>query len=48
MPENDENLLATQSAYLEAGIHIATKVKSPGMKKFIYKIREDGLYLFDL
>jgi small subunit ribosomal protein S2 len=43
-----EELLAHQSDYLEAGIHIATKTKSPGMKKFIYKTRDDGLYLLDL
>lgn len=41
-------LLANQNDYLEVGVHIATKVKSAGMKKFIYKIREDGLYLLDL
>ncbi|MEM3841256.1 MAG: 30S ribosomal protein S2 [Candidatus Micrarchaeaceae archaeon] len=44
----EEQLLANQNDYLESGIHIATKVKSPGMKQFIYKIREDGLYLLDL
>ena len=44
----EEELLANQNDYLEAGIHIATKTKSPGMKKFIYKVREDGLYLLDL
>ncbi len=44
----EEELLANQNDYLEAGIHIATKVKSPGMGKFIYKVREDGLYLLDL
>lgn len=37
-----------QTEYLEAGIHIGTKVKTPGMKKFIYKVREDGLYLLNL
>jgi small subunit ribosomal protein S2 len=45
---SEEELLANQNDYLEAGIHIATKSKSPGMKKFIYKVREDGLYLLDL
>ena len=45
---SEEQLLANQNEYLEAGIHIATKVKSPGMKKFIYRVREDGLYLLDL
>ena len=29
-------------------MHFATKIKSPGMKKFIYRVREDGLYLLDL
>ncbi|MGI0100366.1 MAG: 30S ribosomal protein S2 [Candidatus Micrarchaeaceae archaeon] len=45
---SDDELLTNQNDYLEAGIHIATKSKSPGMKKFIYKVREDGLYLLDL
>ncbi|MEM0107002.1 MAG: 30S ribosomal protein S2 [Candidatus Micrarchaeaceae archaeon] len=44
----DEELLANQNDYLEAGIHIATKVKAPGMTRFIYKSREDGLYLLDI
>jgi small subunit ribosomal protein S2 len=43
-----DELLIDQSTYLEAGVHIGTKVKTPGIKKFIYKIREDGLYLLDL
>lgn len=46
--EMQEQLLANQNDYLEAGIHIATKMRSPGMKKFIYKVRDDGLYLLDL
>lgn len=41
-------LLTDQATYLEAGIHIGTKIKTPGMKQFIYKVREDGLYLLDL
>ncbi|MGC8623536.1 MAG: 30S ribosomal protein S2 [Candidatus Micrarchaeia archaeon] len=44
----EDELLIDQSVYLESGIHIATKTKTPGMKKFIYKVREDGLYLLDL
>ncbi len=44
----EKGLLADQATYLEAGIHIGTKIKTPGMKKFIYKIREDGLYLLEL
>ena len=41
-------MLTTQSEYLEVGIQIGTRVKTPGMSRFIYKRREDGLYLLDL
>ncbi len=41
-------LLIDQATYLEAGIHIGTKIRTPGMKRYIYKVREDGLYLLDL
>ncbi len=44
----EEDLLVNQNDYLEAGIHIATKVKGPGMSRFIYKTRDDGLYLLDI
>ncbi len=44
----EEQLLINPNDYLKAGIHIATKVKSAGMAKFIMKVREDGLYLLDI
>ncbi len=44
----EEELLINPNDYLKAGIHIATKVKSAGMAKFIMKVREDGLYLLDI
>ncbi|MGC8547521.1 MAG: 30S ribosomal protein S2 [Candidatus Micrarchaeia archaeon] len=34
--------------YLEAGVQIGAMVRAPGMSKFIYKTREDGLQLLDL
>ncbi|MGC8572337.1 MAG: 30S ribosomal protein S2 [Candidatus Micrarchaeia archaeon] len=47
--KNEEDDLANPISYLlEAGVQIATKVKSAGMKRFIYKVREDGLYLLDV
>lgn len=46
--ESQQGFLVNQNDYLEVGIHIATKVKSAGMKRFIYKVREDGLYLLDI
>ena len=44
----EEQFLANQEDYRDAGVHFATKVKSPGMKKFIYKVRDDGLYLLGI
>jgi len=41
-------LLIQQEKYLEAGIHIGTKVKTPDMNPFIYKARQDKLYVLDL
>ncbi len=41
-------MLAKQDEYLESGIHIGTRLKTPYMKKFIYKVRPDGLYVMDL
>ncbi len=46
--EPGESLLVNRDDYLQVGINIATKVKSAGMKRFIYKTREDGLYLLEL
>jgi len=42
------DLLIPQEKYLESGVHIGTRVKTPHMKKYIYKVREDGLYVLDL
>jgi small subunit ribosomal protein S2 len=41
-------LLLPQEKYLEAGVHIGTKMKHGSMKEFIYKTREDGLHVLDL
>ncbi len=41
-------MLVNQSEYLEEGIHIATKAKAKGMERFVYKAREDGLFLLDI
>ncbi|MBI5228526.1 30S ribosomal protein S2 [Candidatus Micrarchaeota archaeon] len=42
------DFLLPQERYLEAGVHIGTKMKNGGMKEFIYKAREDGLHVLDL
>src|SRR5512138_2140743 len=34
--------------YLAAGVHIGTQQKSEDMKKFIYRVRGDGLYILHI
>ncbi len=43
-----EELLVPKQDYLHAGIHIGMKSRTADMKKFIYKVREDGLAVLDL
>lgn len=49
--ENEEtkgSMLLPQDRYLEAGLHIGTRFKTIDMKPFIFKKRDDGLYILDL
>jgi len=41
-------LLIEEDMYLTAGVHIGTQVKNKDMMKFIYKVRNDGLYILDI
>ncbi|MGZ4901952.1 MAG: 30S ribosomal protein S2 [Halobacteriota archaeon] len=34
--------------YLAAGVHIGTQQKTEDMKRFIYRVRADGLYVLDI
>ncbi len=34
--------------YLAAGVHIGTQQKTEDMKRFIYRVRADGLYVLDV
>lgn len=43
-----KELLVTKQEYLSSGIHIGMKSKTKDMKKFIYKVREDGLSVLNL
>jgi len=45
--ENIE-LLVPEDIYLTSGVHIGTQQKSADMKDFIYKVRQDGLYVLDV
>ncbi|MBO4797933.1 MAG: 30S ribosomal protein S2 [Candidatus Methanomethylophilaceae archaeon] len=41
-------LLVPEDTYLTSGVHIGTQQKSADMKEFIYKVRQDGLYVLDV
>jgi small subunit ribosomal protein S2 len=46
----DENYqsLIPMDEYLAAGVHIGTQQKTEDMKRFIYRVRSDGLYVLDV
>jgi len=41
-------MLVNKTEYLTAGVHIGMKTCTPYMKQFVYKIREDGLAVFNI
>jgi small subunit ribosomal protein S2 len=43
-----ESMLVNKNEYLTAGVHIGMKSCTPYMKQFVYKIRDDGLAVFNL
>lgn len=43
-----EGSLIPLDKYLEAGVHIGSKFKCGDMRRFIYKVREDGLCVLDI
>lgn len=48
MTDNENEMLVPEDTYLTSGIHIGTQQKSASMKPFIFKVRDDGLYVLDV
>lgn len=46
--EEKPSMFVKQEKYLEAGIHIGTKMCTFDMKKYIFKTRDDGLHILNL
>ncbi|SMD30590.1 30S ribosomal protein S2 [Picrophilus oshimae] len=44
----EEELLIPEDEYQKSGIHIGTQIKSKDMDPYIFKIRNDGLYILDI
>lgn len=47
-PEEEENLLIPLEDYLKAGVHIGTSSGMKPMQKYIYRVRNDGLFVLDV
>ena len=45
---SDSELLVPEETYLTSGVHIGTQYKTSDMMGFIYKVRQDGLYVLDI
>jgi small subunit ribosomal protein S2 len=47
--ENEEvKMLVPEETYMTSGVHIGTRQKTSDIKEFIYKVRNDGLYIIDV
>ena len=44
----EQPLLVAEDLYLTSGVHIGTQQKSADMLRFIFKVRNDGLYVLDI
>lgn len=46
--QKDENMMIPEETYMTSGAHIGTRQKTADIKEFIYKVRNDGLYIIDV
>ncbi len=43
-----DDMLVKEDTYLTSGVHIGTQQKSAAMRPFIFRVRDDGLYVLDV
>ncbi|HUR25733.1 MAG TPA: 30S ribosomal protein S2, partial [Candidatus Thermoplasmatota archaeon] len=41
-------LLTSEDEYLTSGVHIGTQHKTADMKPYIFRVRNDGLFVLDI
>ncbi len=46
--DEEEEMLVEEDKYLTAGVHIGTQQKNKSMEPFIFRVRNDGLYVLDV
>ena len=47
-PGSNAELLVSEDLYLTSGVHIGTQQKTADMRPYIFKVRNDGLYVLDV
>lgn len=48
MTNDKAGMPVKQEVFLEAGVHIGTKIRTSDMREYIFKRRDDGLFILDL
>ena len=46
--EKETTMATSEETYMTSGVHIGTRQKTADVKNFIYKVRNDGLYIIDV
>jgi len=46
--EKEDKMMVSEETYMTSGVHIGTRQKTSDIKDFIYKVRNDGLYIIDV
>ena len=47
-PKEETGMIIPEETYMTSGAHIGTRQKTADIKEFIYKVRNDGLYIIDV
>lgn len=46
--DKEDEMMVSEETYMTSGVHIGTRQKTADIKEFIYKVRNDGLYIIDV
>ena len=46
--KNTQDMMISDELYMTSGVHIGTRQKTADMRDYIYKVRNDGLYIIDI
>ena len=46
--KQESKMMVSEETYMTSGVHIGTRQKTSDIKDFIYKVRNDGLYIIDV